>query len=62
MTDINLKPKLPINNNGMCHRCHVDKKGTVKMFSKENLLDPGTVPPELQGLTQVEEILISQYV
>ena len=28
------------------------------MFSKENQMDPGVVPPELEGLTVVEQQLI----
>ena len=52
---------MPFNNIGMRHCCHVDKKGSVKMFSKENVLDPGMVSFELQGRAKVE-ILIQQYV
>ena len=36
--------------------CTRDKK---KRFSRDNGMDPGAVPPQLQGLTQVEEMLIS---
>lgn len=53
---------MTLNRNGVCLRCTNDKKGSVKMFSKDNSMDPGAVPPELQGLTQIEEILIAQYV
>ena len=34
---------------GVCNRCTVDKH-SVKMFSNENRMDPGVVPPELEGL------------
>ena len=40
-----------------CLRCSRDKKHPKK-FSKENNMIPSAVPGELQGLTQVEEILI----
>ena len=36
--------------------CLRDKK---KQYSRDNSMDPGSVPPVLQGLTQVEEMLIS---
>ena len=32
---------------------------TKKLYSADNLMDPGPVPAELQGLSQVEEMLIS---
>ena len=32
----------------------------IKMFSKENNMDPGVVPPELKDLTIVEQQLISR--
>ena len=41
----------------MCHRCQQDKNH-VKMFSKENLMDPGYMPEELKDLTLVEQQLI----
>ena len=44
--------------NDMCRRCNKEK-GTKK-FSKDNNMDPGEVPNELQGLTEVEEMLIAQ--
>jgi ATP-dependent DNA helicase PIF1 len=44
---------------GECYRCYYDKD-LIKKFSKENNMDPGDVPEELQGLTQIEEILIAQ--
>ena len=42
-----------------CHRCKRDKK-SPKKFSAENDMDPGIVPEQLRGLTQVEEMLISR--
>ena len=39
-----------------CAHCTHDKK---KRFSRDNGMDPGPVPPQLQGLTQVEKMLIS---
>ena len=56
------RPNLPVNQSGVCSRCQNDRQGTVKLFGKDNLMDPGAVPSELQGLTQIEEILIAQYV
>lgn len=44
--------------NGMCRRCNKEK-GTKK-FSKDNDMDPGEVLEELQGLTEIEEMLIAQ--
>ena len=38
--------------------CNYDKKQS-KLYSHENNMDPGVVPPELMSLTQVEEMLIS---
>ena len=42
-----------------CFRCSRDKK-QAQRFSKENNMIPCKVPPELQGLTQVEEMLIAR--
>ena len=56
------RPNLPVNQSGVCSRCQNDRQGTVKLFGKDNLMDPGAVPSELQELTQIEEILIAQYV
>ena len=42
-----------------CTRCLKDK-GSPKKFSKENKMVPSPVPPELQGLTQCEEICLLQ--
>ena len=44
---------------GTCRRCHTEKK-TPKKFSAENNMDPGDVPEELKGLTEIEEMLIAQ--
>jgi hypothetical protein len=57
--------------NNICDRCTKDKL-PIKMFSKENNMDPGVVPPELKDLTIVEQprgnkfilswlIIISEY-
>ena len=40
-----------------CKRCSKDPVS----FSAENDMDPGPVPDELAGLTQIEEMLISQF-
>ena len=40
----------------VCTRCKADK-GTPKKISVENNMDPGSVPPELNELTQCEEML-----
>ena len=42
-----------------CDRCKRDKK-TVKSFSSANDMDPGSVPDQLKGLTQAEEMLITK--
>ncbi|CAG8728485.1 25638_t:CDS:1 [Dentiscutata erythropus] len=42
------------------HHCYYDTKDVIKKFSKENNMDPGNVPEELQGLTEIEEMLIAQ--
>ncbi|CAG8489294.1 8320_t:CDS:2 [Gigaspora margarita] len=44
---------------GECCQCYSDKS-SPKRFSGENNMDPGEVPEELQGLTEVEEMLIAQ--
>ena len=43
----------------MCRRCYKEG-GTTKKFSKDNNMDPGYVPEELQDLTEIEEMLIAQ--
>lgn len=45
--------------NNICDRCTKDKL-PIKMFSKENNMDPGVFPPELKDLTIVEQQLISR--
>ena len=42
----------------VCSRCSHDKQ-EPKLYSAANNMDPGPVPPVLQGLPQVEEMLIS---
>ena len=43
----------------ICSRCSRDKNG-VKRFSSQNGMTPSQVPNELQGLTQLQEILIAR--
>ena len=43
----------------VCSRCSRDKQ-TPKKFSVENSMIPSSVPPELQNLTQIEEMLIAR--
>ena len=43
----------------ICSRCSRDKNG-VKKFSSQNGMTPSQVPNELQGLTQLEEMLIAR--
>ena len=42
-----------------CSRCKRDKK-PCRLYSSENDMDPGSVPAELQGLSEVEELLIAR--
>ena len=42
-----------------CVRCSRDKKHPQK-FSKQNYMVPSAVPSQLQGLTQIEEMLIAR--
>ena len=42
-----------------CLRCATDK-GQPKKFSRENKMVPSPVPPELQGLTLIEEMFIAR--
>jgi hypothetical protein len=44
---------------GECRRCYNDKTDPKK-FSTENNMNPGDLPKELQGLTEIEEMLIAQ--
>ena len=43
----------------VCSRCVRDKNATKK-FSVDNNMIPSQVPKELQGLTQLEEIIIAR--
>ena len=43
----------------MCTRC-VRDKGFPKKFGRQNRMIPDTVPPELENLTQCEEMLIAR--
>ena len=42
-----------------CSRCKRDKK-PCRLYFAENDMDPGSVPAELQGLSEVEELLIAR--
>ena len=58
------KEAWPVSNNKRgadqtCTRCKRDKS-KCRLFSSENDMDPGNVPPELQELTEVEEMLIAR--
>ncbi|CAG8734062.1 10885_t:CDS:1 [Rhizophagus irregularis] len=44
---------------GKYRHCYNDKKIPKKFFADNNM-DPGEVPDELQGLTNIEEMLIAQ--
>ena len=54
---IKTKPKCP--SRYICIRCRRDKS-TPKKFSDANAMIPGSVPSELQGLSQTEEMLIAR--
>ena len=43
----------------MCRRCYTEKS-PIKKFSAGNNMDPGEVPEELKGLSEIEEMLIAQ--
>jgi hypothetical protein len=49
---------------GICARCRRRDKNRAEdepeLFSKDNLMDPGSVPEHLPALTQVEEMLIAR--
>ena len=51
-------PSINAQKRTECTRCSRDKKHP-KLYSVDNGMDPRLVPLELQGLTQVEEMLIS---
>ena len=42
-----------------CSKCKRDRK-PCRLYSAENDMDPGSVPAELQGLSDVEELLIAR--
>ena len=54
-----LKATKRSRTNYVCMRCTRDKK-CPKAFSSENSLTPSKVPPQLQGLTKTEEMLIAR--
>ncbi|KAF7307266.1 ATP-dependent DNA helicase [Mycena indigotica] len=43
----------------LCKRCDADH-GEVKKWSTDNNTNPGPIPPELQNLTDLEEMLIAR--
>ena len=49
------------NPNSSCAHCVRDKH-QPKLYSHDNNMDPGILPPELQGLSQIEQVLISAVV
>ena len=53
------KEAWPNISGDMCTRCKRDKI-LPRKFSNENNMIPSPVPPQLQGLTQVEEMLIAR--
>ena len=50
----------PRNPNSYACACYVRDKLVPLKFSAENFMIPARVPPELNGLTQVEEMLIAR--
>src|SRR3954451_21680777 len=44
---------------GMCRCCYCEKT-IPKKFSEDNYMDPGELPEEMKGLTDIEEMLIAQ--
>ena len=44
----------------ICNRCQKDKHNPKLFYSAENNMDPGNVPPCLQDMTQIEELLIAR--
>jgi hypothetical protein len=54
-------PDMKVNaQTSICERCNRDKDPNSKLFSKENSIDPGDIPPELSDLTQIEQMVIAQ--
>ena len=43
----------------ICTQCQCDKHNP-KLFSADNDMDPASVPPCLQNMTQIEELLIAR--
>lgn len=43
----------------VCMRCQRDKH-SPKLFSADNDMDPGSVPPCLQNMSQIEELLVAR--
>ena len=54
-----IKTRPRVANQYRCSRCTNDKE-QPKKFSKENNMIPSSVPSQLEGLTQIEEMLIAQ--
>jgi ATP-dependent DNA helicase PIF1 len=52
-------PSIVIVSGECCRRCYTEKD-SPKKFSAENNMDPGEVPEELQGLSEIEEMLIAR--
>lgn len=48
-----------VSEHYICLRCKRDKR-QIKLFSDQNDMDPGKVPPSLEGLSQIEEMLIAR--
>ncbi|KAJ7614776.1 hypothetical protein FB45DRAFT_717826, partial [Roridomyces roridus] len=44
----------------LCTRCSADTTNDVRKWSDENNTNPSRVPPELQNLTDMEEMLIAR--
>ena len=51
--------KIKAEKSYICSRCSRDKESS-RLFSAENDMDPCVVPPKLQGLTELEEMLIAR--
>ena len=54
--------RIPLMNlvKEMCRRCFTEKISPNKFSKENNSMDPGVVPEELKGLTEIEEMLITQ--
>ena len=50
-------PSMIIVNELICRRCY-NEKDTIKKFFNENNMDLRDIPKELQGLTEIKEMLI----